>query len=174
MSSLPVAAASLLILSGCATPRETRASMGLISPDQKPAFLDLKDRLQSTKGAADTTNKAEVRLVENQHNEATTRGFTVVQDEPERIRGGSRGPTPTDYFTAAVGFCENVVFVRNAALLDLSINSLDTSVAGTWDMKGLFGIDGVQSAFTTITVESRVTTKDPVEKVVEVAISTWV
>jgi len=52
-------------------------------------------------GRAETTNKAVVTLVANQHSVAVTRGFSLVQDEPASVAGGARGPTPTDYFMAA-------------------------------------------------------------------------
>jgi uncharacterized OsmC-like protein len=120
---------------------------------------------------ADTlsTNRAEVRLIKDQCSEAKVRTFTLVQDEPESVWGTGKGPTPTDYFIASVGFCENVIFARNASMANLTIDSLETTVTGTWDRRGLFEIDGVKPSFKTITVETKITTKDPVQKVVEVA-----
>ena len=121
--------------------------------------------------AADTssTNKAEVRLIKDQRSEAKVRTFTLVQDEPESVWGTGKGPTPTDYFIASVGFCENVIFARNASIASLTIDSLETTVAGTWDKRGLFDIDEVTPRFKTITVETKIMTKDPIQKVVEVA-----
>ena len=121
--------------------------------------------------AADTssTNRAEVRLIKDQNLEARVRTFTLVQDEPESVWGTGKGPTPTDYFIASIGFCENVIFARNASMANLTIDSLETTVTGTWDRRGLFEIDGVKPSFKTITVETEITTKDPVQKVVEVA-----
>ena len=71
-----------------------------------------------------TTNRAEVRLVKDQQSEARVRSFTLIQDEPESMWGTGKGPTPTDYFIASVGFCENVIFARNASLANLSVDSL--------------------------------------------------
>ena len=121
--------------------------------------------------SADTSskNRAEVRLIKDQNSEAKVRTFTLVQDEPESVWGTGKGPTPTDYFIASVGFCENVIFARNASMVNLTIDSLETTVTGTWDRRGLFDIDGVKPSFKTITVETKITTKDPVQKVVEVA-----
>ena len=116
-----------------------------------------------------STNRAEVKLIRDQYSEARVRTFTLVQDEPESVWGSGKGPTPTDYFIASVGFCENVIFARNASMAKLTIDSLETMVTGTWDRRGLFEIDGVRPSFKTITVETKITTKDPVEKVIEVA-----
>jgi uncharacterized OsmC-like protein len=144
--------------------------MSLVSESLGPKFEGLKQRFVSASRTEDlATNKAEVRLVKDQCSEAKVRGFTVVQDEPESVWGTGKGPTPTDYFVTSVGFCENVIFARNASLAQLSIDSMETIVSGSWDRRGLFEIDGVSPFFQSITVETRISTKDPVEKVVEVA-----
>ena len=93
----------------------------------------------------------------------------MVQDEPESVGGTGKGPTPTDYFIASVGFCENVIFVRNASLAGLSIDALETIVTGSWDRRGLFEIGNVSPFFNRINVETRVSTTDPPELVVQVA-----
>lgn len=104
-------------------------TMSLIDADQKPAAEKSLRELKSMSPAeAATTNKAVVTLVANQHSVAVTRGFNVVQDEPANVSGGARGPTPTDYFMAALGTCQNVVFVRNAALEELPIEALARSL----------------------------------------------
>ena len=77
-----------------------------------------------------TTNRAEAVLQENQRSLVTTRGHTLVQDEPLSVMGGGKGPTPTDLFISSVATCENVVFVRNAALNGLSVDSLETVAEG--------------------------------------------
>jgi len=116
-----------------------------------------------------STNKAEVRLIKDQCSEANVRGFTLVQDEPESVGGTGNGPMPTDYFIASIGFCESVILARNASVANLTIDSLETTLIGTWDRRGLFDIEAVTPNFKTIAVETKITTKDPVQKVVEVA-----
>ena len=144
--------------------------MTLIFPEMGHRFEGLKQRFTAAGGTEDlATNKAEVKLVRDQNSVAVVRGFTVVQDEPESVWGTGKGPTPTDYFITSVGFCENVIFARNASLAKLSIDSLETVVSGSWDRRGLFEIDGVSPYFKSITVETRVSSKDPAAKVVEVA-----
>jgi uncharacterized OsmC-like protein len=144
--------------------------MTLISPGLKQRFETLRQNIDAS-GSANTlaTNKAEVRLIKDQHSEAKVRGFSVIQEEPESIGGTGKGPTPTDYFIASVGFCENVIFVRNASLAGLSLDSLETTMTGSWDRRGLFEIDHVAPFFNSIIVETFVSTRDPVERVVEVA-----
>jgi uncharacterized OsmC-like protein len=149
---------------------QIRPLMTLISLELKQRFETLQQNIAAS-GTANTvaTNKAEVRLIKDQNSEAKVRGFTVIQDEPESIGGTSKGPTPTDYFIASVGFCENVIFARNASLAGLSIDSLETTVTGSWDRRGLFEIDHVTPRFNSITVETKVSTRDPVERAIQVA-----
>jgi len=144
--------------------------MTIVSPELGSKFESLLHRFASAIRTEDlATNRAEVKLVRDQCSEAKVRGFTVVQDEPESVWGTGKGPTPTDYFVSSIGFCENVIFVRNASLMGLSIDSMETIVTGYWDRRGLFEIDGVSPFFKSITVETKVSTKDPVDRVVEVA-----
>jgi len=145
--------------------------MNLIGPEQKAAVQKSVNELRAAKSPSDYigVNKTVVTLVENQHSVAKVRGFDLIQDEPAGVAGGARGPTPTDYFVAAMGTCENVVFVRYAALEGIPIESLETSVTGVWDRRGLYGIDGVDSRFKEIMIETRVLTEGSKETVAEVA-----
>ena len=144
--------------------------MNLVSRELGKKFEELRRGMESNKGEdTSSTNRAEVRLVKDQQSEARVRSFTLIQDEPESVWGTGKGPTPTDYFVASVGFCENVIFARNASIANLTIDSLETTVTGTWDRRGLFDIDGVRPNFKTITVDTKITTRDPVQRVVEVA-----
>ena len=118
----------LTLLSGMAAlaadsaPDGRAPTMSLIDADQKPAVeKSLQELKSATAAQAATANKAVVTLVANQHSVAVTRGFNVVQDEPASVAGGARGPTPTDYFMVALGTCQNVVFLRYAALEQLAI-----------------------------------------------------
>ena len=145
--------------------------MNLIGPEQKAAVEKSIAELSAAKNPSDFMgfNKAVVTLVENQHSVATVRGFSVVQDEPASVAGGKRGPTPTDYFVASLGTCENVVFVRHAAAEDIPLEYLETTVTGTWDRRGLYGIGDLDPSFKEITIETRIRTDAPKERVAEVA-----
>lgn len=144
--------------------------MTIVSPELGRKFEDLRRGMKSNKSAeTSSTNRVEVRLVKDQLSGAKVRSFTLTQDEPESVWGTGQGPTPTDYFIASVGFCENVIFARNASIANSSIDSLETTVTGTWDRRGPFDIDRVRPNFKTITVDTKITTNDPVQKVVEVA-----
>lgn len=166
---ISLAALPLLVLS--AAPMHSQGTpMTLISPELGRNFEGMRRQL----AAASTTpavvsNSVDVRLVKDQQSSATVRGFTLTQDEPASAGGTASGPTPTDYFVASLGFCENVIFARGASMAGLSIDSLETHVTGSWDRRGLFEIGGVTSAFITITIETKVATHEPVDSVAAVA-----
>src|SRR3989442_5261543 len=140
----------------------------MISPELRQKFETLRQNIVAS-GTANTlaTNKAEVKLIKDQRSEAMVRGFTVIRHEPESIGGTGQGLTPTDYFIASVGFCENVIFVRNASLAGLSLDSLETTVTGSWDRRGLFEIDNIVPYFKIVTVETKISTMDPVERALQ-------
>ena len=161
-------AGALLLATTSAAPDQRPATMNLIGPDQKPAVEKSIAELRAASPAqAATTNRAVVTLVGNQHSIASVRGFGVVQDEPASVAGGATGPTPTDYFIAALGTCQNVVLVRYAALEQIAVEELETTVTGTWDRRGLYGLLGIDPGFQEIAIETRVSTPATAEKVAE-------
>jgi hypothetical protein len=68
-------------------------------------------------------------------------------------------PPPTDFFISSVALCENVIFARSAALSGLPVDSLETVAEGSWNMKGLYEIEGAEPSFRNIKVETRVRTR---------------
>jgi len=140
--------------------------MEKLSPEMRPHFERLIEDLNKPADRL-ATPKAEARLVENQCSEVTVRGFTLVQDEPVSYMGGGRGPTPTDFFIASVALAENVVLARHAALGGVSIESLETTASGVWDVKGAFGVGGADPSFQSIVVETKVKSRSPKAAVVK-------
>lgn len=166
--TLLAVAAALAV--GAAAPEDGALPMTLIDANQKSAVEKSIAELSAASAArAATTNKAIATLVSNQHSTVSVRGFSLLQDEPASVAGGAAGPTPTDFFVTALGTCQNVVFVRFAALEQVALETLETTVTGTWDRRGLYGIAGVDPGFHEIVIETRVSTTAPAAKIAEVA-----
>ena len=144
--------------------------MQLVSSSFKTTVEEMRSKVVSTTEPKQTlgTARADAKLLGQQYQEAKIKGFTIACDEPIPSGGTDRVPTPLDFFVASIGFCENVMFTRNAALRGLEFDSLETSVHGHWDRKGQYEIDGVDPSFRDMTVETKVSTKAPIERVVEV------
>ncbi len=48
--------------------------------------------------------RAVIRLIEDQLKEARVGDYTILCDEARSRKGGGKGPSPLQYFVAAVGF----------------------------------------------------------------------
>lgn len=146
----------------------------MLSPSFKPYaekwLAGIQDITDPTRGLG--TVRADSKLVGDQLQEATMRGYTLVCDEPSSVGGSDKGPNPLEFFMAAVGFCENVTFTRFAALRGLDFDSLETSVRGHWDRRGQGEWDGVEPAFKDFVVETRIASAAPLDKIREVARTT--
>jgi uncharacterized OsmC-like protein len=145
--------------------------MQLVSSNFKTIVEDLRSNLANVMDPKQAlgTARADAKLLGQQYQEVKVKGFTIACDEPVPSGGTDKAPTPLDFFVASIGFCENVMFTRNAALQGLEFESLETSVHGHWDRRGQFMIGGTDPAFKDMTVETKVATKAPSDKVVEVA-----
>jgi len=151
-----------------------KPAMPLISSAFKPHveqwLLGIQEITDSTKGLG--TVRADSRLVGDQLQEARTRDYTLVCDEPSSLGGTDKGPNPLEFFVSAVGFCENVTLARFAALRGLEFDSLETSVRGHWDRRGQGEWEGVEPAFKDFVVETRITSGAPLEEIRELVRTT--
>ncbi len=143
--------------------------MTLISTQLKNGVQELINTLRSATDpqASLATTTAKVRLTGPQTSEAKIKDFTVISDEPKSVDGKDSAPAPSAYFIASIGFAENVILARQAALANIDFDTCETNVVGHWDRKGMFGIDGADPSFKDILIETRVTTNAPIEKVAE-------
>jgi uncharacterized OsmC-like protein len=110
---------------------------------------------------------AVAKMIGPQSSEAELGGHVVKSDEAKSVGGGDSAPTPSSIFAATIGFAENVLFARNAAMKNLDFDWLETRVEAIWDRKGLFQLDGKDPSISMISIETRISASIPVEKVVE-------
>ena len=141
--------------------------MPTISPNFKPfaeQWLNGLKSISDPKQAIGTV-RADSKLIGDQASEAKCGQHTLISDEPEQVGGTDKGPSPLDYFMAAVGFCENVTFARYATLNGLNFDSLETTARGHWDRRGQRDFTEIEPAFMDFVVETRVVSGDSVEKI---------
>ena len=65
-----------------------------------------EQREEAKKGPAGYVRqqRAVIRLIEDQLKEARVGDYTIVCDEAKSRKGGGKGPSPLQFFVAAVGF----------------------------------------------------------------------
>src|SRR5205807_2073111 len=107
--------------------------MELVSPNFKSIVEEMRTKVATAKDPNQTigTVRADAKLLDQQYQEVKIKDFKIGADEPVSSGGTDKGPTPLDFFAASVGFCENVMFTRHAALHGLEFDSLETSVRDT-------------------------------------------
>jgi uncharacterized OsmC-like protein len=143
--------------------------MTLVSPELKEGIQRLFEKLSSPEDRAASMGPtvATARMTGPQSSEARWPSYTTFSDEPKSVAGGDTAPPPSSIFVASIGFAENVIFARQAALFGVDFDSLETKVEAQWDRKGMFGIRDADPAITDLVIETRVDTEAKVERVAE-------
>jgi uncharacterized OsmC-like protein len=141
--------------------------MTLVSAELKEGVQKLFETWSSPGAKTVGPTAAETRLIAPQTSEAKWPNFSVVSDEPKSVGGMDSAPPPSSLFVASIGFAENVIFARQAALKGVDFDSYETKVEGTWDRKGIFGIEDADPSITRILLETRVGTAAPPLEIVE-------
>ena len=143
--------------------------MSLISDKLKEGVLKLLEKLMApdypSTPVAPTV--AETKLIGPQTSEAVFADFTLRSDEPESMGGGGSAPPPSTVFVSAIGFAENVIFARQAAMLNVDFDSFETRVEAQWDRRGLFEIKNADPSISDLFIETRIVTKATPERVAE-------
>ena len=144
--------------------------MTLVSEELKQGvhklYEELKSQTDSSKSARPSV--AVAKMTGPQASEAKWDNFVVRSDEGRSIGGGDSAPSPSAIFAASIGFAENVVFARNAAMQNVDYDSLETKVEASWDRKGLFLLDGKDPSIFMILIETKINTNAPPQKVAEI------
>ena len=117
---------------------------------------------------------ATATLTGSQTSVARWPNFILTSDEPKSVGGGDTAPPPSSIFVASIGFAENVIFARQAALQGVDFDSMETKVEAQWDRKGMFGIGNSDPSIYDVLIETRIVTGASPDKVVElVKLTGW-
>jgi uncharacterized OsmC-like protein len=74
--------------------------------------------------------------------------WTFIADMPGQAGGNGAGPTPGVYGRAALGSCLAIGYMMKAAVMDISVASLEVEVQADYDDGALFGTaPGVPSGY---------------------------
>lgn len=69
------------------------------------------------------------------------RDFEIVSDEPVELLGQDTAPGPMELLLAALNACMSVGYVTNAALMGITIKSLEIETDTNLDLRAFLGLD---------------------------------
>jgi uncharacterized OsmC-like protein len=93
----------------------------------------------------------------------------VVTDLVLTRGGAAGGPTPSHLVGAAVGSCVATAFVLEAARLDIPIDSVEVTVEGEVDARGLFGVAAVAPGYAALRYTVVVSSSAPAARLQELS-----
>ena len=106
-----------------------------------------------------------------QEDETRTEPFIVDADEPCVNSGGDSSPNPMEFVLHSLASCLTSTLVYHAAVQGIEIESVESSLEGDMDVRGLFGLaDDVRKGFSKVTVDMRVKSEASVEELTELAL----
>lgn len=70
-----------------------------------------------------------------------------IVDEPKSLGGTNEGPNPVEYVLAALSSCTSVMIAFIAKEQKFSYSAVEFKNAGTIDLQGLMGVEGVSPHF---------------------------
>ncbi|MEK9673879.1 MAG: OsmC family protein [Rhodospirillaceae bacterium] len=89
------------------------------------------------------------------------RDFEFVIDEPEKLGGTDRAPTPMEYVTGALGGCFNVTIEMVAGEQNFRLDDIAVKCVGVVDHRGLFGTADVSPHFQSVAVDIDISSPEP-------------
>lgn len=122
------------------------------------------------------------RWVDGGHNRSTIKGFYGAlqedtsrdkpfifdNDEPPVLLGENRGANPVEYILHAAAGCVTTTFVYYAAAEGIEVESIETTVEGDLDIRGLLGLSkDVPPEYQEIRFTFKVKADAPTEKIDE-------
>ncbi len=98
---------------------------------------------KATAELARASVRASTQLRQGMSCEAQIRQFTLAVDEPSALGGANTGPTPVELVLAALGTCQEIIYVIYAALEGVELRGVRIEVTGELDPRGVFGVADV-------------------------------
>jgi uncharacterized OsmC-like protein len=105
-----------------------------------------------------------------QENDTRTDAFTLDADEPPINAGADTAPNPLEYLLHALASCMTTTLVYHAAVRDIEIAAVESSLEGDIDIRGMLGMaEDVRKGFHHVRVRMRVRSNESIEALTELA-----
>ena len=139
----------------------------------KKTLMELIENIKEKPGRANAVFRADTQWVEKLRCSAQIREFpTMTLDEPPGFGGEDAGYNPVELILAALGTCQEIVYVAYAAVLGIPLKSVKINVKGYMDLKGLLSMDdSVPPGYKEIQYEAQVESsadKETIRKLVKI------
>jgi uncharacterized OsmC-like protein len=151
-----------------------------IDPDSKALLEKLNRIIDKLKNAPPGSKIAEFKtdteLVKGLLTKAQIRHFTLDVDESSGLGGTDKGPNPVELILAALGTCQEIIYVLHATLMEIGLDSLKITVSGHLDGRGLLNVADVPSGFMDIHYQVDITSQaDPnnIRQLINVVNAHW-
>lgn len=134
-----------------------------IDPDLKKKIENLAKRVSKDSSDSLKEPSVQTRLIRNLEAESVFeqhgKSFRFTCDEGVWNGGHGTAPTPLRYFLSGIGFCQQVWFVKCAALMGIPIVSLNISVKTRLDIRGELGVQGIDAGLQEIIIRTEISTE---------------
>lgn len=90
---------------------------------------------------AKVTQKAKATKIGPLQSEVKIGKYKYILDEEKAIGGSGAGPNPSSALLGAIGGCMSATVELWSRILNIPYDSVEISVKGTLDMRGMLGID---------------------------------
>lgn len=120
---------------------------------------------------ANTLFTAKATLKEGLQVECTTRGFSIILDEPVSLGGTDTGMNPVEALLSALGGCKCIVARAFARKHNINLKNVEIELEGTLDPDGFLGRNpNAKIGFSRIVTKFKIeadNTREEIEKYVE-------
>src|SRR5271165_3570414 len=132
--------------------------LGAVYAEKRKTYLE-------SPGRKNIPHTAIVKQLDGFYQESKVHQFTVYCDEHVEPWGGSdKAASPLLYLLSSLGFSMNNQILIQSAVMGVKIDSLETSVTGSFDAKGYYNIKGHSPRVNSISLTFKVTSDSGEEK----------
>ena len=116
----------------------------------------LVDRYRADPARASVTLRVATELTEGMCCETTSRGHTIVADEPRSFGGGDTAQSPIELLLSSLATCQAVTYRLWASELGVALDRVTVEVEGDIDLRGYLGLEeGVPAGYGAISLRVR-------------------
>jgi uncharacterized OsmC-like protein len=130
----------------------------------------LAGRYRDDPARASVTLRVATELTAGMRCETTSRGHTIVADEPRSFGGGDTAQSPVELLLTSLATCQAVTYRLWAAELGIALDCVTVEVEGDIDLRGYLGLsEDVPAGYAAIRLRVRLEGPETDERYRELA-----